>query len=83
MGFDVSYGQLHSGMGPVEGVCFGRGQFGAGGEGVVSPVGPQLRLGGICQPGGPRTTTRTRRCFPFFLEATKEVSATCASPSSV
>ena len=44
MGFDVPDGQLHSGMGPVKGVCFGRGQFGAGGEGVVSPVGPKLRL---------------------------------------
>ena len=49
--FDVPYGQLHPGMSPVEGVRFDRGQFGAGGEGMVSPVGPQLRLGGIRQPG--------------------------------
>ena len=51
MGFDVPDGQLHPGMSPVKGVRFDREQFGVGGEGVVSPVGPQLRLGGICQPG--------------------------------
>ena len=45
--FDVPDGQLHPGMSPVKGVRFDREQFGAGGEGVVSPVGPKLRLGGM------------------------------------
>ena len=49
--FDVPYRQLHSGMGPVESIRFDRGQFGVGSEGVVSPVGPQLPLDGVCQPG--------------------------------
>ena len=49
--FDVPDGQFHSGMGPVEGVGRNGRLFGVGGEGVVSPVGPQLRLGGICQAG--------------------------------
>ena len=49
--FDVPYGQLHPGMSPVEGVRFDRGQFGAGGEGMVSPVRATVRLGGIRQPG--------------------------------
>ena len=44
--FDVPYGQLRAGMGPVIGIgLYGR-LFGVGGEGVVSPVGPQLGLGG-------------------------------------
>ena len=38
-------------MGPVIGIgLYGR-LFGVGGEGVVSPVGPQLRLGGIGETG--------------------------------
>ena len=49
--FDVSYGQLRAGMGPVVGVGLYGSEFGVGGEGMVSPVGPQLRLGGIRQPG--------------------------------
>ena len=49
--FDVPYGQLRAGMGPVIGIgLYGR-LFGVGGEGVVSPVGPQLRLGGIGETG--------------------------------
>ena len=49
--FDVAYGQLRAGMGPVIGIgLYGR-LFGVGGEGVVSPVGPQLRLGGIGETG--------------------------------
>lgn len=40
MFFEVPYGQLRSGMGPVETVCYDRGQFGVGGERMISPVGP-------------------------------------------
>ena len=47
MVFEVSYGQLRAGMGPVVGVGLYGGEFGVGGKGMVSPVGPQLRLGGI------------------------------------
>ena len=49
--FEVSYCQLRAGMCPVIGIgLYGR-WFGVGGEGMVSPVGPQLRLGGIRQSG--------------------------------
>ena len=51
MVFEVPYGQLRAGMGPVVGVGLYGGEFGVGGKRMVSPVGPQLRLGGIRQPG--------------------------------
>ena len=51
VGFDVSDGQLGAGMGPVIGIgLYGR-LFGVGGKGMVTPVGPQLRLGRVGQAG--------------------------------
>ena len=49
--FEVSDGQFASGVGPMELVCFDRIEVCAGSEHVISPVGPQPGLVGICQAG--------------------------------
>ena len=60
--FEVADGELDGGVVAVELVDVDGRQVEVGDEGVVTPVGPQLRLGGIGEPGAAHDETGARRC---------------------